>query len=140
MSSQNMAGVPVSFSSCCPPTCVPTARWSNSCMRSCREAPSSQPVFGTKLWVVARQVDDKSNLEYQAGQPEGDEGGQEPEAQQPRDKPQKQEQDERGGQNETGEEGEAEDEGGVNEDAADQHEDRQSAQPQVSRPLTTTCP
>ena len=84
------------------------------------------------------KVDDKSNLEYQAGQPDVDDGPQqEPESQQPEERQQKQEQDTPGGAeeggDEGGDEGEAGEEGGVNEDAADQYEDRQFAQPQVSR-------
>ena len=82
------------------------------------------------------QVDDKSNFEYQAGQPDEDDGNQqEPDEKQGQDR-QKQPQEHKQGGQEAGPEDGGDDqgddeEGGVNEDADDRFEDRQFAQPQV---------
>lgn len=83
-----------------------------------------------------RQVDDASNLEYQAGQ-EDEQAGDEPQNGEPDKKkpdPEKQQQAADGEQEEQAEEdgleGDEQD-GGVNEDTADKHEDRQFAQPEV---------
>ena len=91
------------------------------------------------------QVDDKSNLEYQAGQPDDDEGNQqEPDEQEGQDRPKQAPEDKQGAQAAGPEDGADEqgddEEGGVNEDADDQYEDRQFAQPQVCCCLDALSP
>jgi len=91
------------------------------------------------------QVDDKSNLEYQAGQPDEDDGNQqEPDEKQEQDRQKQAQEDKQVGQEagpeeDGGDEQGDDEEGGVYEDADDQYEDRQFAQPQVGCRSGATC-
>ena len=87
--------------------------------------------------AALRQVDDTSNLEYEAGQPDADDGTQqEPDETQGHERPKQTQDEKQGGQEAAPEDGGDEqgddEDGGVNEDGEDRYEDRQFAQPQVS--------
>lgn len=89
--------------------------------------------------VALHQVDDASNLEYQAGQDEEQAGDEQQDGEPDKKKAEaeKQQQSAEGEQDaeaeEEGPEGDDQD-GGVNEDTTDKHEDRQFAQPEVTTP------